>query len=166
MGEWTASGGRRSWFAFFLLPFYHSDRLEEAKKYALTRKDTKLVQEVSELNRLMAAGTLLSVRTPGGLHPECKRFSAEALLFAAAACEPVRERLLLQYVRKREALPVFLTGNDLIRHGLKPGASFAGILTKLETEALDGRIQSREQALEWLKVYCRSSAPEQPDSEK
>jgi poly(A) polymerase len=43
-----------------------------------------------------------------------------------------------------------LNGHDLIRQGLKPGPLFKAILGELEDLQLEGRITSRQQALEWL----------------
>ena len=42
-------------------------------------------------------------------------------------------------------------GRDLIAMGMKPGPGFKKILTAVETEQLEGRLQEREQALEWVR---------------
>jgi tRNA nucleotidyltransferase/poly(A) polymerase len=44
-----------------------------------------------------------------------------------------------------------LDGADLISMGYKPGPQFAVILTALEDEQLEGRLESREKALEFVK---------------
>lgn len=44
-----------------------------------------------------------------------------------------------------------LTGDDLIRTGYSPGPLFSKILTLLEDAQLEGRIKSREEALEWVR---------------
>ena len=46
--------------------------------------------------------------------------------------------------------PPLVTGKDLINLGLKPGPAFKEILEDAQTEQLEGRLCSREQALEWL----------------
>jgi len=48
-----------------------------------------------------------------------------------------------------------LTGDDLIRFGLEPGPEFKRILSALEDAQLDGTLQTREQALEWLRNLGR-----------
>ncbi len=55
-----------------------------------------------------------------------------------------------------------LTGHDLRRAGLLPGPVFKEILTALEDEQLEGRISTREEALEWVrsKYLGGSSLPE------
>ncbi len=44
-----------------------------------------------------------------------------------------------------------LTGDDLIQMGYSPGPLFSKILTLLEDAQLEGRIKSREEAMEWVR---------------
>ena len=46
--------------------------------------------------------------------------------------------------------PPLLTGHDLVRHGLKPGPQFAVLLDRVREAQLDGQIQSKREALEWV----------------
>ncbi|HEY5594405.1 MAG TPA: CCA tRNA nucleotidyltransferase [Nitrospiria bacterium] len=43
-----------------------------------------------------------------------------------------------------------LTGDDLIRMGYEPGPLFSRILIRMEDAQLEGRIKSREEAVEWV----------------
>jgi poly(A) polymerase len=61
-------------------------------------------------------------------------------------------------VRKREEFanepiipPPFVRGDDLIALGFKPGPKFGEILEAVETRQLEGRLRTREEALEWVK---------------
>lgn len=61
-------------------------------------------------------------------------------------------------VRKREEFanepiipPPLLRGTDLIALGLKPGPRFSEILEAAETRQLEGSLQTRDEALLWLK---------------
>jgi poly(A) polymerase len=57
-----------------------------------------------------------------------------------------------------------LTGHDLVRHGLEPGPSFALILEKIREAQLEGRIQSKREALEWVDHYIATGSwPDQTD---
>jgi poly(A) polymerase len=62
----------------------------------------------------------------------CKKKSAE---IGPEAMRPVR----------------LLTGDDLIRMGYSPGPLFTKIITLLEDAQLEGRIKSREEAVEWVR---------------
>jgi poly(A) polymerase len=57
--------------------------------------------------------------------------------------------------------PPLLTGNDLIRHGLKPGPHFAAILENVRDAQLESRIRDRDEALEYVD---RDLAPGLVDS--
>ena len=46
--------------------------------------------------------------------------------------------------------PPLLTGDDLVRHGLKPGARFATLLDQVRDAQLDGRISTKDEALAWI----------------
>ena len=52
--------------------------------------------------------------------------------------------------------PPILTGHDLVRHGLVPGASFALILEKIREGQLEGAVQSKRDALDWVDHYLVS----------
>jgi len=51
--------------------------------------------------------------------------------------------------------PPLVTGRDLIAMGMKPGPRFKELLDAVETEQLEGRIQEREPALEYLSKLVR-----------
>src|SRR5438034_8118990 len=47
--------------------------------------------------------------------------------------------------------PPLVTGDDLIALGMKPGPKFGEILEAAETQQLEGKLRTREEALEWVK---------------
>ena len=47
--------------------------------------------------------------------------------------------------------PPLITGLDLITLGYKPGPEFRDILEAVETEQLEGRVETKEDALKFLK---------------
>jgi poly(A) polymerase len=49
-----------------------------------------------------------------------------------------------------------LTGDDLIRLGLRPGPKFKEILERAEDAQLDGKIATHEEALLWATDYLAS----------
>jgi poly(A) polymerase len=65
--------------------------------------------------------------------------------------------------------PPLLTGHDLVRHGLEPGANFAVMLDAIREGQLEQRIQNKKEALEWVDHYLESGswpegAPDSSDS--
>src|SRR5262249_12027489 len=94
-----------------------------------------------------------------------KRFMArstfdEELELHRVDCES-SHRMLDNYeflLRKRHELskqpnipPPLVRGDDLIAFGLKPGPKFGEILEAVETRQLEGKLRTRDEALEWVK---------------
>src|SRR6266513_37005 len=96
-----------------------------------------------------------------------KRFMArptfdEELELHRVDCES-SHRMLDNYeflVRKREEFanepiipPPLVRGDDLIAFGLKPGPKFGEILEAVETRQLEGKLRTRDEALNWVKSH-------------
>jgi poly(A) polymerase len=63
-------------------------------------------------------------------------------------------------LRKREEFanepiipPPLVRGHDLIAFGLKPGPKFGEILEAVETRQLEGKLRTRDEALDWVKSH-------------
>jgi len=63
-------------------------------------------------------------------------------------------------LRKREEFanepiipPPLVRGDDLIAFGLKPGPKFGEILEAVETRQLEGKLRTRDEALNWVKWH-------------
>ena len=59
--------------------------------------------------------------------------------------------------------PPLITGDDLVRHGLKPGAQFATLLEKTREAQLDGLIRTKPEALELVDRQLATGAALRPD---
>jgi tRNA nucleotidyltransferase/poly(A) polymerase len=96
-----------------------------------------------------------------------KRFMARAtfdeeLELHRVDCES-SHRMLDNYeflMRKREEFanepiipPPLVRGDDLIAFGLKPGPKFGEILEAVETRQLEGKLRTRDEALNWVKAH-------------
>jgi poly(A) polymerase len=70
------------------------------------------------------------------------------------------------YLKTQPAGPVnpppLLTGHDLVRHGLEPGVRFALLLEKVREAQLDGRLQSKHDALKWVDGYLATGSWPEP----
>jgi tRNA nucleotidyltransferase/poly(A) polymerase len=69
---------------------------------------------------------------------------------STASLEWCRERLA--WPREQLDPPPILTGDDLIRGGIKPGPHFTGLLTQLRAKQLDGQLTTKDTAWEWLRT--------------
>ncbi|MGA7496968.1 MAG: CCA tRNA nucleotidyltransferase [Isosphaeraceae bacterium] len=59
--------------------------------------------------------------------------------------------------------PPLLTGHDLVRHGLEPGAHFSVILETIREAQLEGRVQNKREVLDWVDRYMATGS--WPDEE-
>lgn len=141
---------RPSWFNYFLIPFSVHSNVEAASRFALTKHDMKLLQEIRDVNQYDGWNQAEKI---GEYHPHLKGFSAEAILFELATGKIEDEQLVTDYVKKRSDLPQYVTGEDLVNVGLKPGPLFSDILLQLETSQLNGEVKSKEEAMEWLQKF-------------
>jgi poly(A) polymerase len=64
-------------------------------------------------------------------------------------CKAKLEEFGRETVRPRP----LLNGHDLIAEGFKPGPVFSRILTEMEDQQLEGTLQTRDQAMEWLRSH-------------
>ena len=141
-----------SWFDYFIIPFYQSEKLTNIKQFALTKRDIKVLNELEELKTMKNIEEIQSV---GEFHRIIKGYSDAAILIYMAKMELSNEKLLLEYVIKRQVIPTLLTGKDLINEGLKPSNYFAELLFELDIEILNNEITTKAEALQWLKEQIK-----------
>ncbi len=69
-----------------------------------------------------------------------------------------------RYLRDQPAGPIdpppLLTGDDLIRHGLKPGAAFAAILDRVRDAQLESRVHDKAEALALIDREPAAGGPD------
>lgn len=112
--------------------------------YALTAKQSKLVQQLDQITTVdLKDNDMLSE-----LHTSLYSFLDETIFLYALLDE---KEYLLKYLQKRKEITLFLTGNDLIKIGMKPGPVFSTILHQLMCLQLDEHIRTKEEAINWLE---------------
>lgn len=146
----TIADEQAAWFNYFLLPFFCSDNLYVAEKFALTKKRKKLLEEVTALHNHDKWKT---ANLNGDYHMFLHNYSNESILFLLAACEIPNKQDVINYLQLRRDLPTYITGADLVKAGLKPGPTFSEVLLLLEASQLNGDLTSKDDALIWLKEF-------------
>lgn len=139
-----------SWFNYFLIPFYKSSTIHTASRFALTKADMKLLEEVIHLDKYNKWNDVTKV---GSYHPDLKEYSTEAILFMLSTGLIKNSQLVKAYVKSRQALPRYFTGEDLVKQGLKPGPFFSNLFLQLEVAQLNDEITSKEEAEKWLEAF-------------
>ncbi len=88
-------------------------------------------------------------------HLELHRLDCEASHGILTSYEFVREKLAETPPEVMRPAPL-ISGGDLIAAGYRPGPMFKEILAAVEDGQLEGRLQSKDEALQWI---CRSFPP-------
>jgi poly(A) polymerase len=120
--------------------------IQEERKMELSRKAlTRFIREVGDdLNGVFLIGLADSLAAQGEEKPA--DLETHLIAFWEKALE-VREEV----VRTLQKARPLLTGQDLIDLGLLPGPLFKTLLSDIQEERLEGRITSREEALQWAQ---------------
>ncbi len=137
-----------AWFDYFFIPFYEEAKIKEVNRFALTKRDIKLIKEVMSLEEIK---NWHKIKEVGDCHLLLNEYSDAAILFYLAKQSFENEIIILKYLKKRADLPKYLTGKDLIKEGLKPGTHFSEILSKLDIAVLNNEVKTKEEAITWLK---------------
>ena len=140
--------GKPTWFNYLFIPFYADNQIRKVKRFALTKRDLKLYEEVIDLNKLDKLNELKKI---GDCYKIFKEYSTESILFFMSKAQLKTEKVILEYLIKRENIPTLLTGKDLIDKGLKPGTHFSEILSKLDEAILNDEVTTKEAAMIWLE---------------
>jgi tRNA nucleotidyltransferase (CCA-adding enzyme) len=130
---------------FYLTALLFKQKLwkQHLKRYMLTANHQQLVKQIESMRELKDE----SSHTFSKLHHLYASFKNENILFYSLLVENTQ---LQQYVQKRSTLELFLTGEDLIKQGLKPSPKFSEILHQLACLQLDEQIKTKEEAIAWL----------------
>jgi poly(A) polymerase len=136
------------------------------RRLRLSKADTKILRSLVEFHmrlHLLATGPELTDRAVRRFFRDLKDeyFGLMMLTFAdgyatAGFTRHLEEKFARMIALKREYDAVvkidrLVDGNDLIAAGLKPGPAFKAILGELQELQIEGKIQSKEQGLEFVK---------------
>jgi poly(A) polymerase len=88
-------------------------------------------------------------------HLELARIHALAGNGDVSGYEYARQKYL-SWPQSVIAPPPLISGQDLIEMGFRPGPIFTQILTRVEDEQLEERLDSRQQALDFVRLHYRS----------
>lgn len=143
--------------AVLLLPATPAVADDLCRRLKLSNADReRVVWLVARRDDLVGARTLPASRlkrllASPGVHELLELHRADAL---ATTGEAGHVDYCRHYLEHQPAGPIdpppLLTGNDLIRHGLRPGAEFAAILDRVRDAQLDSRIRDKDEALAFV----------------
>lgn len=139
------------WLIYFLIPFYHSEKVEIATQFARTKRDVNIIEEIITLGQLKWK----KEQTIGSLHRLLRNFSSDVVMFYGALSPAHQQTLLTDYIQKRHHLVTYITGDDLLALDIRPGPIYSKIFLEIEIAVLQGLITSKEEAIDWVKQYLK-----------
>lgn len=137
------------WLYYFIIPLFYERAIKQAKKFALTKKDMKIIKEIS----ILRGKINFEEKDFGKLHKLLHHHSAEVIVFLLASQRNQKNNPIAEYLKRRKSLTPFIKGNDLAKLGFKPGPHFSEILLQLEIAILQEEVNNKEEAIEWVKNH-------------
>jgi len=146
------------WALYFLILIDKFDKEtsgEICSRFQLSALHRKFFCE----NRLDAQNILYSLTQKkkienNRLYKRLSIFKTEIILYMMAKSEndDIRKVLVLYYTKIKN-IRISITGNDLIKAGFKQGPIFAEIMNKLLDMRIEGKVETKEDELEFIKDY-------------
>ncbi|WP_051556695.1 CBS domain-containing protein [Alkalihalobacterium bogoriense] len=143
------------WFYYFLLPFMEANENEVLKLWETEAKAER--KQVIECTQLVSKWKGILFTSLGQYHKHLHKYDDFPLiLFSLYLTQKEQQERLLEYVWKRKTIPPLITGSDLASLITPAGPIYKTIILDIETRYLNNQIQTREQAVAWLKEQWES----------
>lgn len=138
------------WFYYFLLPFIEANETVIMRIWETETKAEK--KQVIECIDIVSKWKGILFTSLGQLHKHLHEYDDFPLvLLSLYFTQKEQQELLLEYVHKRNTMPTLITGRDLASLITPAGPIYKTIILDIETRYLNNQIQTREQAVTWLK---------------
>ena len=132
---------------FYQLKF--PDMVKLAKRLEMPQKlKDDIVKSFLKLKKDVVALKRSSEPPPSRVAEIFENIDDEYVLAAGAVLGEDYENIIKNYLTRYKTLETDITGDDLIKLGLKPGKDFAVILEKVRNELLDGKIKTFDEQLQ------------------
>lgn len=145
------------WLMYFigLLSNLNRDEIKKVfKRLGLRRGEIKKLISYNGFSSGRVAGMSKKNILPSEIYRNLKPLSLEVvLLIKARHRNKFLSRNIKKFFKYYNRMQPYIRGEDLTRLGLKPSPDYKKILTRLLYLQLDGRINSRKDALAWVKKW-------------
>lgn len=149
------------WLMYFigLLSSLNNFQINQVcKRFGLRREEIKKVVSYSTLSLKMISRLSKRKMSASQIYQNLEALSPEViLLIKAKHRNRFLSRNIQEFFRRCTGIRTYILGGDLTRLGLKPSSDYKKILTRLLYLQLDGQINSRQEALEWVKKWLLPS---------
>ena len=156
-----------TWLMYFiglLSPLNTRQISQVCKKFSLRRGEIK---RIISYKRFSAQNILFMSKkniSPSKIHKTLQPLSFETILLIKAK---YRNKFLdlhiNNFLKHYNDTRIYISGKDLTQFGLKPNPDYKKILARLFSLQLDGQINSRQDALEWIAAKYKDATQNKKD---
>ena len=141
--ETTFNGEENLWFIYFALLLINS---EYDERLNMTSVEKKIILEVKEMINSKIPTSNLEI-----YNEYIDKNDISLNIYYAIS----KDKTVEKFLSALKQIKVLITGKDLIELGFIPSAYFNELFEKILKEKLDGKIQTREEELEFVKQFIK-----------
>lgn len=120
-------------------------------EFAFRKGEIKIILSFKEASKKTILH-LKAARSASHIYRILEGFSYEMILLTLSKTDnPKVKKKITDFLRHYSAARIFISGHDLKAHGITPGPDFKEILKKLLYAKLEGKFESREEELCYLR---------------
>lgn len=145
-------------FLYSIIFCYLSESDEDLyKKFGLSKNQREIIRFIRIKGREIIGKVTQDDIKPFELFSLLKDIPDEGLIFLTILSKKKRQmkNRVKQFITELRSIRIYITGKDLEELGVKPGPLYKEIINKIYREKINGKIKTREEELELLRVMIK-----------
>jgi tRNA nucleotidyltransferase (CCA-adding enzyme) len=145
------------WYVYFLSLLYSLDEESFAQTADRLQMQARLKKSLIRDRETCKEGLMLLEKdkdwSPETIYNQLSEFSVEAVIYflAVASTDRANQYANTYFTQYHKQAELSLTGDDLVKMGVKPGPVFQSVFKALREAHVKGEIETREEEVAWVK---------------
>ena len=144
------------WLVYFMALINRLDLTEVIRlsgRLAFSRRDCFKIATSKKLEKdIVELLTRRKIMAPSEIYRNLESLQGETILFLMAKCgKRLMRKRVTDFMKSRALVKLEITGSDIKRLGIEPGAYFKRILKNTLYAKIDGKIKSRDDELKYAR---------------
>ena len=145
------------WYVYFLALLYALDEESFAQTADRLQMQARLKKSLIRDRETCKQGLMLLETdkdwSPETIYNQLSEFSVEAVIYflAVASTDRANQYANIYFTQYHKQAELSLTGDDLVKMGIKPGPVFQSVFKALREAHVKGAIETREEEVAWVK---------------
>ena len=145
------------WYVYFLALLYALDEESFAQTADRLQMQARLKKSLIRDRETCKQGLMLLETDkdwrPETIYNQLSEFSVEAVIYflATASTDRANQYANIYFTHYHKQAELSLTGDDLVKMGIKPGPVFQSVFKALREAHVKGAIETREEEVAWVK---------------